>query len=73
MCMSWVKVQLTDTAVRMINFANLKHIEINGSNSAYSDLVYMDNSVVTIDCEFKILQAILLPILVKEDLAGNPL
>ncbi len=73
MCMSWVKVQMMDSKVRMINFANLKHIEINVSNSAYSDLVYMDNSVVTIDCEFSILQATLLPILVKEDLAGNPL
>jgi len=67
---SFVKCLMDDASTQIINFAYVKNVKQNGSKC---DLTMSDDSVVTIDCEFSILQSIMLPLLANEDLAGNAL
>jgi hypothetical protein len=71
--MQFVKTLLSDDTTELLNFAHVKSVSVNSGDSSLSDITFTDDSVKVAKCELSILTTFLLPLLVKEDLAGNPL
>ena len=64
---------MKDGSTELINFGEVLRVMVNSSDSDKTDLIMTNATTQTIDCELSILTPFLIPLLVKEDLAGNPL